>query len=300
MNIEQYNNLAAIFTGKVMDQVIEGYNITYTFRVIKWYKGNDLTELVRVIGARDIGACGFGRLNDSSEYLIYAISRNGNLWTSWCSSLINYDSKIPFDYHEDTVLMNKLLVRIPARGRQKFYDANGKILAAGEYVNGKAAGLWKYYYDGKIFTTGKYKVGLKDSIWTDYNRETGRLESENKYDSGIRTIWGKTYYENGNIYDEVYPIENGRRWIHNIYHNNGRLRVRMTLGLPIKKNGYFREGLLDGSSTEYYENGKLKEEELDYKGFATGVHKFYDEKGHLIKTIHEKTKAEIDKIGTDK
>ena len=109
MNVGLYNELTATFDGKVVSRATKDYSITYTIKVNHWYKGSNGTDTVQLSTASTIGACGLIKLNDTSTYLIYAYKTKQGLVSSWCTSLVDIDTWLPYNYHEDTVLLNQLI-----------------------------------------------------------------------------------------------------------------------------------------------------------------------------------------------
>lgn len=54
----------------------------------------------------------------------------------------------------------------------KFYHDNGKIMHEGNYIDGKASGIWKSYdEDGKLIAEGTFENGKKVGLWNFYSND---------------------------------------------------------------------------------------------------------------------------------
>lgn len=295
IDVRLFNEQSALFLGTVIRQGGERSDITYTFRVSRWYKGSNGTDTINVTGPWDDAACGFGRLNDTSTYLMIAYAAADTLWTYRCLSPIHPQTKLPFDYRKDTALLAGLVRRAGSPGRQTFHDPAGRMLATGQYRNGHPYGRWQYYEDGRLSLTGRYSAtGLRDSIWTSY-KKTGGIDRQHGYADGQQTPWERSFSDNKKLDSECYPVPGTDLWETKLYYWSGRLRVKMTQGPQRKgKRGSMQDGLLNGPREEYYESGVVKERGTYYKGLPTGPQRFYDEHGKLVRTETGKSKEAID------
>jgi antitoxin component YwqK of YwqJK toxin-antitoxin module len=53
-------------------------------------------------------------------------------------------------------------------GECKFFDEEGKLIAKGEYHNGKKHGTWYYFEENKLTRKEEYRYGTLESE-TNYN-----------------------------------------------------------------------------------------------------------------------------------
>ena len=50
-----------------------------------------------------------------------------------------------------------------------YYHSNGKVMHQGNYIDGKAAGLWKSYDEtGNLVSEGSFEQGKKSGLWNFY------------------------------------------------------------------------------------------------------------------------------------
>lgn len=174
---------------------------------------------------------------------------------------------------------------------------NGYLLKKGIIdANGFYQGDWEeYYLNGKIKSKGTYKAGKKYGKW-EYYFTTGKIEQKGSYDSyGMFTGEWNWYYENGNLLRR----EEFRKGI-----EDGELEEYTLEGTLITKGEYFdgeKEGewfyeLNDhqekgkyryGERNGYWEHrfpgGKVSFEGSYIDGAPHGKHKYYNEKGYLLK-----------------
>lgn len=131
---------------------------------------------------------------------------------------------------------------------------NGKISAAGQYVNGRFHGPYTFYFfDGSPETYMHYKHGILDSLYKDYFYG-GVLHIEGQYKMGKKTGTWKTYYKSGK--------------------------------LEIEEK--FKDGELEGKKIFYYENGKVDKEYVYEGGLTKGLSSKFNESGELMYAIYYK------------
>jgi len=325
MTMADYNDIDAIFIAKITSILESKYDLILEVQVSKWYKGKEQSK-TKVVVPASTGACGFGRLHEGREYLIYANynSVDSAFYTTRCTrttiipttgtnndaaiktlihvshSSMVYDTSILYDqqytiFYSDTTFLNRNLKLLKSSGSHKYYNNDGLLVAEGFAEKGVANGPWKYYSsDGRIWEEGNYLMGKRNGKWLQQLDLEFKTRDFKYYKEGVHTYQQTSYYE-GEISYEDYPSKDGKYWISKRYHSNGKLRVVMTKSPPVRnKKGWLEEGRLNGILKAYHENGILAEEGYCYKGFETGLWKFYDEHGKLIKTKSEKTKTEID------
>lgn len=104
-------------------------------------------------------------------------------------------------------------------GAATIHDKNGKLSAEGQYVNGKADGLWKHYLDGNLMSesllaAGRYVYVLNKrtndrSTWT---YEGDKLVERATYKNGTPVQRFTYEYGDGETTMVEYDYSNGR-WI---------------------------------------------------------------------------------------
>lgn len=130
------------------------------------------------------------------------------------------------------------------------YPAKGKI-EEGEYKDDRKEGIWiKYHIDGitpKL--RGQYINNRPSGRYTKYH-SNGRMKEVGNYDDGIFSDSLKRYHPNGRLeYEASYSSagkENGKV---RFFYPNGQVEYEYTA----------QNGVANGKSTRYYENGDIKE-----------------------------------------
>jgi uncharacterized protein len=149
----------------------------------------------------------------------------------------------------------------------------GKILSKELYVNDKKEGLSFYYYNkGLLKEIIEYKANKKNGTATEYNMN-GEIITIQKFSNGVLTERTKVNRSNDKKQKEGLWQE---------YYGNGN----------VKKEMYYKDGVLDGKYVEYDEKGQesvilhYKEgilfEERDSISFDVDVKSEFDNKGNLI------------------
>jgi antitoxin component YwqK of YwqJK toxin-antitoxin module len=93
-------------------------------------------------------------------------------------------------------------------------------------------------------------------------------------DTSIQSGQRIVRYTNGIIKEKSYYIKGRRQGECQSFYPSGKLLV----------DDFFSDGIIDGPTINYYENGQKRYEGAYTKGKPSGVWKFYDDKGKLIKT----------------
>ena len=83
-------------------------------------------------------------------------------------------------------------------------------------------------------------------------------------------------YPNGVTKERSYYVAGRRQGECQCFYPNGKLW----------SDDYFTAGLIDGATISYYENGQKKYEGTCAKGKPTGVWKFYDNTGKLVRSVN--------------
>jgi antitoxin component YwqK of YwqJK toxin-antitoxin module len=131
-----------------------------------------------------------------------------------------------------------------------------------------------YYPDGYAETETMYDSGLRNGVEITYLDSTGVMKTSGRYLNNFLTGEYITYYPNGMRYvvvnyDKGLPV--GKKVTYSKY-----------AGIQQEENYY--NGKLDGWLKEYFENGKLKKEEM-YKNGILETRKEYNLAGDLISTF---------------
>ena len=161
-----------------------------------------------------------------------------------------------------------------ATGVWKFYyeDVDGQLKDIGKYEKGSATGEWKSYYNGGEFlANGKYEKGKRTGEWKFYYVD-GKLLGIDNYENGIKNGQSKKYgeYEKGLV--EVGNYEDGKKnGVWKFYHEDGTFST-------ISK---YENGKKNGDHKEYYSDGKLKVSTKFENGKKNGEHKEYYRNGEM-------------------
>ena len=172
------------------------------------------------------------------------------------------------------------------------YVANGKCIKKGYYNNKQLAYIIEgelvkdlnllqngkyieYYKNGKIKVQGNYKAGRRDGEFKTFLKN-GKSAGYVIYKDGkiIKSTLVKTMKDNASfspVTDIYYKLEDSHT-LRKVDYENGLLKTYFI---------YNKDGIPDGESVEYYENGNI-DEEVNYKNNKmNGEAKSYDENGKL-------------------
>ena len=161
---------------------------------------------------------------------------------------------------------------------QEFHE-NGKLKSTSEFVNGLPEGTQTFYYpSGKKEIEGRNLEGMHDGAWT-YYHEDGSVQIELLYSRGEfikeRKENGlfKEYYDSEQVKSEITYKKGLREGPFTEYHDNGSWvtrpvklgpdgaevgqQERVLEGQTKKREGVYRNDLLEGDVKEYDEKGKL-------------------------------------------
>jgi antitoxin component YwqK of YwqJK toxin-antitoxin module len=157
------------------------------------------------------------------------------------------------------------------QGQWEVKYPDGKVKYSGTFRNGKPIGEFRRYYEtgelkvvqlfdnkgnsytkiyydnGELAAEGKYVGEKKDSIWKYYSYYDKSLKMTEPYNLGVHEGFTQRYYSNGQISDKI-------EW-----HNNQ----------------------MDGSWTQYFENGKVSLKAINVKGVSQGVFQTFYNSGQL-------------------
>jgi len=169
----------------------------------------------------------------------------------------------------------------------KYYLDNNSIMFEEHYVDGKADGIWRYWYDNDQHTLKSedhYVDGKADGIWRHwYDNDQHTLKSEQHYVDGKQDgVWREWYdNEQHTLRFERYYVdgkEDGiwRSWFDDDQHT-------------LESEKHYVNGKLDGVWRYWYDNDQhtLKSERNYINGKLDGVWKeWYDNDQHTLKSEH--------------
>ncbi|MFP5471023.1 MAG: toxin-antitoxin system YwqK family antitoxin [Bacteroidia bacterium] len=164
-------------------------------------------------------------------------------------------------------------------GKFTYYHTNGKLMSESNYVaNSNVCRTRLYDIEGVLMAYGKYVNQVKDSTWTYYSFNGGKVIGREDYQNGQRHGKKITYYENGNIYEEI-PFENNvEQGTWNMYYSDGKVKV----------TAKYVDGNLDGKIVYYYSNGNIEVEGFYKDAVENGFWRFYDVNGRIEKEAYYK------------
>lgn len=105
--------------------------------------------------------------------------------------------------------------------------------------------------------------------------ENGQVHSIENFKNGKLNGEFKEFFENGNL-SQIGSFKNGDMKNIKVFYENGNLKFEQNLK---ERKGKYRG---------YYPNGQLEEEGEVFQGEETGLWKYYDEDGNLLKTEYKK------------
>jgi len=175
-----------------------------------------------------------------------------------------------------------------------------KLCSEGKYYYGAKIGPWTYYNnDGEVDSTANYPMPINSSFDLCFYHPDGTIAVEgNMIEGHPQGVWheyddagkllGKVTYKNGLIDglverpNKAYPsIDNKRNGICTTYFNNK----------SISAIEHYKNDLLHGTSSKYYESGELKQKSTFEKGVCVGKVLEYNSEGKLIKETNYDNKG---------
>ena len=137
-------------------------------------------------------------------------------------------------------------------GNHKIYHKNGKLWMDENFKDGKLNGSRLTYYDNsQLRTKSNFKMGVMVDSLTIYH-PNGKLRLQRFLDSNSRRQ-GKdvSYFENGQISQLEYYVDDNEDSLSTFYHENGQ----------IKSTTVYKNGEKNGVAKSFDANGKLLKEE---------------------------------------
>lgn len=151
------------------------------------------------------------------------------------------------------------------------YDSTGKVQYEMKAPNGTGE-FSPTYTNGKPWHAGKFSRGFRDGAYTKYAWD-GRVTWEGTYQMGDLEGTRKQYYEwNDQLYNEVKMHEGIIDGLSVGYWENGQKRFEET----------FVDGALEGEQKYYHDNGQLQRTVTFTDGEIDGESKVYSEDGKLV------------------
>lgn len=212
-------------------------------------------------------------LNDTANGTINYYFKNGALYST-LELKNNMRNGLEKTFYSDSAIYSELNYKNNLLdGEQKYYFHNGKISSTGQAKEGEYEGEWKdYYIDGTLESTTPYNKGEIDGILTSYNKK-GEKESEYTYKKG--NFIGYQYFDkNGNIilqgkkqngnfmFNSINP--NGEAKTSGLYNvkggKTGEWKYYTRNGVLKSSEKYSNEGLLEGTSYNYFHDGTVSTE----------------------------------------
>ena len=150
------------------------------------------------------------------------------------------------------------------KGEWKFFSDNGVLTGEGTYIEDKADGVYKEYYEtGEKFSVSEYKLDTLDGYYTDFYKN-GQMRTQGWYQGGFKQGEWRTYFIDGNLQAK------------NFYHKGDLHDEQEYFGVKAKKL----------STLKYHFGKALSETFFDPQGKLFQEHNFDLEGENLLKTLH--------------
>ena len=189
-------------------------------------------------------------------------------------------------------------------GESKYWFINGRIKYISNYNHGEANGQqFEYYETGKLKSNCNYENGLRKGWQSEY-LENGEVLYEVNLNNGNGRISYKMpeldivvteEYKDGKLKypentDSIIAVDLDLKTVSVISLKNG-MRNGLTKIKDVGSNNYYSEsnyknGMLNGSSKHYYNNGQLNTDRSYENGLENGIWNFYYENGKIRKTVN--------------
>ena len=147
---------------------------------------------------------------------------------------------------------------------------NGRLMAEGNFTEGKPVGDWREYYE-----SGALELEIKSDRdgyrkFVSYYYENGNLKQRGLSEGGYRTGVWEHYHENGQIYRKQNVDDNKKNGEEIWYFEDG----------TIQQQQYYENGKKVGKWKSYYASGQL-ESETHYQNYASVYDISYFEDGRV-------------------
>ncbi len=210
-------------------------------------------------------------------------------WINQTNAQTNENGFNVFYYPNGKKLSEGNLKNGKPEGYWKTYYDNGKIKTEGNRKNYVLDSVWKFYSDkGIISSEINYKEGKKTGFHRIYN-EKGKLLSEEYYFNNLKHGKARYFYETGEVKREVAFEENIETGTAYEFGKDGRIiTIQEYKGARLLEaqeiNRLDENGNKTGVWIEYYGDVNKIKSEINYRnGVKEGISKEYDEQGNLKK-----------------
>lgn len=141
----------------------------------------------------------------------------------------------------------------------QIFNAGGKLMGHGKYINEKKDSLWKFYdEEGVLISEENYLNGVKDGKSKVFYRN-GQLAEERNLKAGEMDGPRLKYFEDGQIKYKGQYVKGKVEGKVTFYNSAG----------GIEAEGVYKNDLKDGQWHYYYENGKVKRTDVYQNGRMT-------------------------------
>ncbi len=193
-----------------------------------------------------------------------------------------------------------------------YLEPEGQIRSKGKYKDGEKIEEWQYFFvNNQLQQIGKYdKKGRPTGLWKWYFK-SGQLLREESFRKGLEDGMMHEYLEDGTVITEGEFIDGKKEgpWLyqHGDHKEVGEYRDDYKHGVwkyyhlitnKLSFEGNFIDGEPDGKHKYYYENGKIKREEVYTMGQKSGVWKHFNLLGEVTLTLYFKNGKEYKIDGT--
>lgn len=298
ITIKDYNENQFIISGKAI-RVTINKNETYDkqrqidFEIDEIFKGEFSERIINIFTSISDASCGLF-VKENEEWIIWAYIQDNVISTNLCTKSSKKERTSESDikslrYYKSnpatTDWRNELGVKIATGkleknnpiGFWKYYYPDGSIEMAGSYLNGKEHGTWITYFAPKhIISRLRFEKAIPIDSIPDLELFKNRIKEIQNYNEGIR--------EGEFIYYDYMSFEKPKRVVN---YKNGLLDGK---SISYRDNGLiyyeqnYKEGKLDGYERFYHSNGQLKQVGMFINNKPTGEFKVFNENGELIKT----------------
>jgi uncharacterized protein len=212
-----------------------------------------------------------------------------------------------FVYNDNGLLISQGIVDEAGNknGRWKDFYPDSTLFAEGQFTDNRRTGQWKFYnQSGKMEQTGTFNAGRPDGVWTWYYPD-GSILREEEYFQGEREGPFVEYSPDGQeiAKGEYIAGEKNGPWKYNYGDfteegnyitglKDGQWKANYTDG-KMKFKGSFLQGNPHGTQTFYFEDGRIREEQVYNNGIREKTWKKYDEEGSVILAIAYKNDVEV-------
>jgi uncharacterized protein len=159
-------------------------------------------------------------------------------------------------------------------GEFRYFYPDGKLKTVSILSNlGKKAVTVSYFANGKKMAAGNYINEKKDSTWQFFSEFSGVLVSEEHYKAGVIDGISRIYYPEGGV-SEIHNYKNGiLDGLWEQYFTDGKIKLRCTY-IAGEKQGPFKA---------FYDSEQLMFTGQYITGHREGIWTYYNEKGGITK-----------------